>query len=408
MLRTRPNPSDERGIALVMALLVLLAMSLLAAVLMMSISTERKIAGHGLRSSQAFNTAEAGVGEAISRLRNGDITLSTANPRAVAQIFLAAAGSVPVLGTDSTALGTRQPAGAWLNYSKAAKGPDVLTVQFKTDGSRSVIYKYDITRNPAINTSTGLPIYSVTSAGYEGSDVRRIVADVIQKPFLANTKAALAANVDIRFIGNSVVCGYNHNENTPTYSGENGRGNAPDCEPYETAGADLPGSWTTQTTQNGGAAGQSGVPGPNSSGQTGFYAGPWESLGMSQADFFAWVGSPVASVPANLNGIYNLDNNAIAQDQSGSFAIHSATGEGMLYVDGNLTLNAGFIYRGLIYVEGNLLINGQAWVLGGVIVRGTTELKQTGGSTILYSGPTITKMLAQYGGQFVTLAWREK
>jgi hypothetical protein len=76
-------------------------------------------------------------------------------------------------------------------------------------------------------------------------------------------------------------------------------------------------------------------------------------------------------------------------------------------VDGDLTLNSSFTYRGLIYVEGDLKINGQAWVLGGIIVRGKAELRQNGGSTILYSGPTISQVLAKYGGQFVTLSWRE-
>ena len=80
----------------------------------------------------------------------------------------------------------------------------------------------------------------------------------------------------------------------------------------------------------------------------------------------------------------------------------------MLYVDGDLTCNAGFTYRGLLYVEGDLKINGQAWVLGGVIVRGKTTLKANGGMTILYSADAITQALSKYGGQFVTLSWREK
>jgi hypothetical protein len=401
----RPT-EDERGIALVTAILVLLVISVLAAVLMMNVTVERKIAGRDLRAAQALNTAEAGVGEALSRIRNGDITLVPGNPRSVAQIFLASAGSVPVLGTDSIALDTRQPAGQWLSYSTPNKSADVLTVHFKTDGSRSVIYRYDNTKTPAINTSTGLPIYVISATGREGPDKRRIVAEVIQKPFNTNIKASVAANVDIRFIGNGVVCGYNHNENTPAPSGMNGRLVAPDCSPYETGTGNLPGSWTTQATWNGGGAAQSGNP-ANVSGQSGFYAGPWEALGLSQAEFYAWVGTPLSAAPASLDGITYLDNNGVAQDQSAAIGLQGVTGEGLLYVDGNLTLNSSFTYRGLIYVEGDLIINGQAWVLGGVIVRGKTELMHTGGATVLYSGPTITQVLAKYGGQFVTLSWRE-
>jgi hypothetical protein len=156
-LEFRPPAGGERGVALVMALLVLLVMALLAAVLMMSISINRKVAGNDLRMSKALNTAEAGVGEALARIRSGDLPLPLNNPKAVGQIFLCAAGSVPVLGTDSVAVETRQPAGQWLNYSPATPGPDALTVHFKTDAARTVIYRYDNTLTPPINTLSGFP-----------------------------------------------------------------------------------------------------------------------------------------------------------------------------------------------------------------------------------------------------------
>src|SRR5262245_14472308 len=101
--------NGERGIALVMALISLLVIGVISIVLMSSLTVERKISGHDLRESQALNNAEAGIGEAMSRVRNSDITLATTNPRSVAQIFLTAAGSVPVLGPDSVAIETKQP-----------------------------------------------------------------------------------------------------------------------------------------------------------------------------------------------------------------------------------------------------------------------------------------------------------
>ena len=42
-----------------------------------------------------------------------------------------------------------------------------------------------------------------------------------------------------------------------------------------------------------------------------------------------------------------------------------------------------------------------------LIVKGKTELKMTGGATVLYSSDAIQHSIAQYGGQFVTLSWRE-
>ena len=404
-----PAPSGERGVALVMALLVLLVMALLAAVLMMSISINRKVAGHDLRMSKALNTAEAGVGEALARIRSGDLPLSTANPRAVGQIFLCPAGSVPVLGTDSIAVETRQPAGEWLNYSPASRGPDALTVQFKTNAARTLIYRYDNTATPPVNTATGLPIYVVSATGRQGTAVKRVVTEVIRKPFNVFAKGAFVANHDINFVGNAVVCGYNHRYDTPAWHGENGRLGANSCIPDEVnPGSELYGSWTTGATINGGGAFQQGLPTPNISGQVGFYTGPWDMLGIPQVDFYSWVGGPKAAEPANINAITYLDNDGIAQNQSGAFAFHGADGEGLLYVDGDLTLNSTFTYRGMVYIEGDLKLNGTAWILGGLVVRGKTEVKMNGGATVLYSSEAIMIALAKYGSQFVTLSWREQ
>ena len=99
---------------------------------------------------------------------------------------------------------------------------------------------------------------------------------------------------------------------------------------------------------------------------------------------------------------------ATAQNQSGDFAFHGANGEGLLYVDGNLTLNSTFTYKGIVYIEGDLRLNGTAWILGGLVVRGKSIVKMNGGATILYSSEAILIALAKFGGQFVTLSWREQ
>jgi hypothetical protein len=234
------------------------------------------------------------------------------------------------------------------------------------------------------------------------------VTDVIQKPFYLNAKGALAAGNPITFIGSAVVCGYNHSADTPNDAGKNGRDVNPQCHvPWETGGGDMVAAWSTGAVSNGGAAFQTGAAPVWAQSQTGFYTGPWDAFNMSQADFLGWIGAPVNGAPPNLNGIYYVDNNTIPGDQSKSIGIHGGDGEGLLYVDGDLTINAQFYYRGLIYVEGDLTMNGQAWVLGGVIVKGRSTVRQNGGATILYSSDAITRALAKYGGQFVTLSWRE-
>lgn len=406
MDRTR----NEKGMALVIALLVLLVLTVLGVLLMMSASMDRRAVGYNLRGSQALNVAEAGVGEAMSRIRNGDAALDLSRPQSVAQIFNCSQGNVPTLGTDSTGLATMQPAGNWLAYSTPSRAPGALTVKFKTNAAGTQIMRYDPTLSEPVNTSTGYPIYVITSTGTLGTSQRTVQAEVIQKPFNALAKAALAGNQDIRFIGNATVCGYNNRATTAAWDGKDGRGAMPGdathCINDETGSGNLPGSWTTGTTTNGGTAYQAGTP-ANVSNQTGFYSGPWDALGMSQADFLSWIGSPTSTAPANLNGIYYVDGDATVGNQSTNIGIHGGDGEGMMYVDGDLTINAQFTYRGLLYVEGDLQMNGQAWVLGGVIVKGRSQIRQNGGATILYSSDAIAQALARYGGQFVTLSWRE-
>lgn len=398
---------SERGIAMIMALMVLLAMSLLAVMLMVSLQVETKIAGHSARYAAALNVAEAGIGEALARIRNGDIP-NTLNPLTVGQIYLDAPGSIPAVGADTFAMGTGQPAGAWMEYTTATKTLDVLTVKYKTDSLRTLIYRYDQNLNPPINPNTGFPIWVVTARGKKGDDVRRVQTEVVQRPFNIAVNAALAAKNGIDFGGNAAVCGYNHRIDTPSYT--NGVHAGGPCVAWENGGgADLPGSWSEADVTSGGSADQGGTPLENSDNHGGgFYAGPWDALGLTQAEFFSWIGPPLSVPPVTPNGIYYLDNNATHQDQSGTFAYNGANGEGFLYVDGDLTINGNFTFRGLIYIEGDLKINGNSWILGGLIVKGKGRVQlANGGCVVLYSRDAVQQNVSKYGQQFTTLAWRE-
>lgn len=409
--------SDERGFALVVSILVLLVMSALALVLMIGVAMNRGLAGNDQRMRQALNTSEAGLSEAMARISHqdiNDVNMDPADPDDVVQIFNTLPGSVPVLGADSSALATAQTAGSYLNYSTAGRSGDELTVSWKKSADGTKVMRYDASTVPHINAVSGLPIYTITSTGRVGNARRTVVAEVIQKPFTASAKAALSSNIDIKEVGTAFICGYDHSADTPDQDGVKGRTavgafNDPDhCSDNELArGTDLPGAWSTGAITSGGASGMKGSPSDFKQLQTGFYAGPWEAFGMSSSDYWSWIGSPTSS-PASYNGIVYYDNNSTTQDKSAALALHSVSGEGLLYIDGDFSCNAGFVYRGLIYVEGDLKINGKAWVLGGIIVNGKTEIKANGNMTILYSADAITQALSKYGGQFVTLSWREK
>jgi hypothetical protein len=409
-LNRRHVHENERGIALVMAMLILLVMTLLGLVLMAGASINRSLAGNDQRMRQTLNIAEAGVGEAIARIRNQETLMQPNDPDDVCQIFNALPGSVPTLGADSTALATGQPAGQFLNYTKSTKGPDVLTIAWKKDPTGTLVMRYDPTKAVAMNTLTGSPVFVIHSTGRVGNTRRSVISEVIQKPYIVNVKGALTTDITIDFVGNAAICGYDHPADTPLDEGMDGRGMVDDathCIGNELVGGGVPGAWSTGPITGGGASGATGDPAGFTQLQTNFYTGPWDALSMTQSEFWDFVGPHVGN-QADWNGVFYYDNNSIPRDRSGDITLNSTNGEGFLYVDGDLKVNGDFYYRGLIFCEGDFDISGSSWILGGLIAKGETVIKANGGMTILYSLEAIQQALAKYGGQFVTLSWREE
>ena len=211
---------NERGMALVIALVVLIVLSIMSLAFIMSINTGKRNASYDAQAARALNVADAGIAEAMERIRLGEVP-NTMDPKDVAQVFLIDEGSVPVLGADSLALGTHQPAGAWLTYSTATRSPEVLTIGYKTDAARTVIYRYDSTKNPAVQTTSGQPIFQITSTGRHGTSKRTVVAEVVSRALGINLKSALTAKKKIS-TKNYNSNGYDHRADTPSQSGNNG------------------------------------------------------------------------------------------------------------------------------------------------------------------------------------------
>jgi len=254
-----------------------------------------------------------------------------------------------------------------------------------------------------VQTSSGMPIFIVSSTGRKGMDLRRVETELCMKPIKVLTKAALACEQGIDFSGSSTACGYNHKPSTPAWT--EGRG---PCLAYEVGSLDKTGAWSSSTITSTGSATQYGVPSGTLQNQTGFFAGPWEAFNMTRDDFFSWLGNPVPAEPTVPRGLVYLDNNSTWQDATGNFQFSTGNGEGFMYVDGDLQINGDFTYRGLIYVEGDLHINGNTWILGGLIVKGTTRIKVANGDcAVLFSDETIKQKIARYGGQMISLSWME-
>ena len=416
----RPRDGGERGSALVVALLVLLTLAAIATMMLVNISVDTKSSSTAVLESRALNLAEAGVGEALERIRSGDVP-DNLDPMMVTQIFLAAPDRVPALGADSTALATSQPAGSWLDYSSPARGPDVLTIRYRTDPARTLIYRYDRTLIPPVQTGSGQPIFVVTSTGRKGKVLRRIDTEVTRISGPIKLFAAVAASGSVTGSSSGVICGHEHRAETPTgtaWSGRTGRGGCaedPLVRRWETGAGDATGVWAGEAMTCSGPIFEYGIPRGVLRHQTGFYAGPWDVLGMSESAFFDWLGPSQSFAPPNPTGLVHLDNDSIRQNAAGSFKYTGrTTGSGLLYVDGDLVIGSPFNYRGLIYVEGNLYLQDglgladNCWILGAVVARGSVQFSSPAGSTaILMSSQAVAQNLNKTGNGFATLSWRE-
>src|SRR5262245_6146193 len=322
--------------ALVVALLVLLALTILGSALMLSVNTETRIAGQQLRDAQALSAAEGGIQEAMLRLRTGDVP-DNMNKRMVTLIYEAPAGSIPVSGADTTSLPTVQPAGRYLGYAggtkKLAQGSttdlSALTIRYKTriipgTPPDTQIVRWDDTAIPRMNTTTGSPVFQIVSTGTKGTASRSLVAEVTRSRFNILDRGAVVAQVGIQFKGNINVCGHDHKYSTPINASPVGAGalfcnsNANRYPDAATHTSCMPGAWSEESISQNGSPTLLGDPGGWLDSQTGFYSGPWDALSMTQTDFWTWVGTSQAP-PAVPNGIYYLDNNGTKQDASGDW-----------------------------------------------------------------------------------------
>jgi beta-lactamase superfamily II metal-dependent hydrolase len=117
-----PGVASERGVALLAVLGFLILMALIAGGLLLTVNSDRRLVVQSMGDGQALNLAEAGVAEAMERIRTGEIP-STPNPRMVGQIYLCAPGQVPASGADTIGLATWQSPAAGCSTRHRGRAP---------------------------------------------------------------------------------------------------------------------------------------------------------------------------------------------------------------------------------------------------------------------------------------------
>jgi hypothetical protein len=117
-----------------------------------------------------------------------------------------------------------------------------------------------------------------------------------------------------------------------------------------------------------------------------------ELKGMADASY-----ADVASFPASI-GEYTLQiaNSAITFD-----AARPLRGTGIVVVLGNCTIDVGSnsFFNGLLYVQGNLTVRAPAYLRGTIIATGTVDIRGTGGDYVEvdYDASILTQLLTLMG-----------
>ena len=160
------------------------------------------------------------------------------------------------------------------------------------------------------------------------------------------------------------------------------------CDDYHLAAGCLPGVTTTgDEVQVQGSTDIMGHPTPIDTSSFNPFFTLGETLGLGTGDLSRILaGAANRSIVDPLNGITYIEGDA---------NIHSNfIGEGLLYITGDLKASGDFVYKGLVYVEGDVMFTGNPWILGSMIVRGTTDFNFASGNvTILYSSEALRRAL---------------
>jgi len=411
------HPDTQRGSALLVAMLMLMALAFVGAALVMTTSSELKIAGEERRGTQAQFVAEAGIQEVMHRLSLAPGTSVTVNgqtfdpairdasvpfdPNWEARVYVPG-GTTPVGVGSVQYFATVQSTTDLLNY---ASGTEFVRIRHKWrdrngDGIRDAneVVRYDPGKFPPENFDSGSPVEIVDVEGHRAQARRRLRVETTRFPFSPNVIAALSSDRSVDVRGAVSICGHDHRAVTPVGTDLT----AGPCSPtWDQASGHLPAITTTgDLIDRRGSSDLSGEPTVTDTSSTNPFYSLAQSLGVTQDVIDQVLANPDHTSDSDdpLEGITYIQGNA---------GLNNATGEGLLYVTGDLSVSGNFEYKGLIYVEGNFTITGTPWILGAVMVRGRSDYAFSGGSpAILYSSEMI-RLAIESAFDYVVLSWKE-
>ena len=423
MVRSRRYPTvtgDEKGMVLVVGMLLIVVLMVLGTIAVMVTTTDIRISANYKSGNRAFYAAEAGIEEARARLK-----LNAAN--AITDAYPTQTQWAAFIGSEIKAQGKGYNSADSMHVRVASLQSALdytVKIVHQTDGSGNVLYWGDAngdgiperTTNPTSAAGyANRNIYLVTSYGADAGASRTIEVEMTRLPPIT-APAALYVEASTKIQGTSTniigvdQCGGSNKPGIATTLGEGTittSGNPTVC------GADQPNCATTCDPSTPGTCSIS-IGQPNLDVQSMIdnykgYANPSYSVTSPTLTGQSW-GTPTmgatlqdpSSCSAN-NIVYFNTNNTDVKLTGGT------SGCGLLLVDGDLEVNGGFSWYGMVIVSGSVtyLGGGDKNVTGAVIAGGSVDVDLVGGnSNIVYCSSAINNQTANRA--LKNLNWLEK
>ncbi|MBI4727498.1 pilus assembly PilX N-terminal domain-containing protein [candidate division TA06 bacterium] len=439
------NLKNQKGIALVMALMIVLLLSVMAAGLMYTVISEKQINSSRQRNAEALYVTKAGTYEAIGRIGYG---YSVGSETTITEDLNAASGITPnwccyiFLNPTLTGIYCKRSmqSGTILPYTVTgttlADTAQALVVTYKTYdadgngtlGKEEVYYYNNRTRQITLGHTGGTPadaypVFQIIARGRQGTARKTMITELVVTSANSNVKAAIRSYAPIVSSGTVNICAHNHLATTPTGL------NPPNCY---TARADT--GWHTKNKAVHGDLYQhctvwgdsfatknvnsyctecGCLPGSESNSTIDYHGSSTKSRG--NPDDITDSPAPMPTL-RDMLGLSVTDYNSITWNSNtnpvsgftkvtGDLSITGgfADGEGVLYVTGDCKIVGNYNFRGLIYCEGQFTNSGTSWILGAVAAAGGIETKVSGNTTIMYSREMISRVIQKAMGGGATI-----
>ncbi len=410
---------DERGNALVVALLILFLLTSLGITYVAITKGDKQITGNQIASTQAFTNAEAGITEVLHRMSNPYTTVplgyigepvGTVTPgwgRYVVNVPGSSATDPQYNATLSDGLDNNgnsaiDEASEHYPETGSIQGTNVavsqrlnypwVKVRYKLNAANQVLLFGDDDNNPLTppreNTVRGVPEIIVTAEGMQGVGQKIVTVEAVKYP-LPPIPGSVYTEGAMNFAGNSFyIDGHDHAPTAPwdTIPG------SPPLPGIATPNDPLAISNQLNAQQQNNVEGSGTDPSVQSSPVN------LDLQAMAAAwDQVADITYPTSQNNPSTAGWGDLNNLKIVH-VAGDLSVQGTnSGAGVLIIDGDFQLGGSFNYNGLIICLGNVDVVGGGFaknIIGALLVQGTLTgtTNVNGNVKIYYSSAMISKL----------------